>query len=504
MTTLASPRRSRLRKLLVLLVSLTALGSTTALLILLNTFNQHEPGALRRAARTLLGPVMEWAVSSDGPKAFGPPLPEGAIERVDVDTLKQALEAAGSPHQIASLRQGPRQVSRYPFLYQDLAEEGLRDLDARLKLSERIGQRPAAGEHELDYFLRLSGLIRGLAGHTEAFPDASPAEGALELLDMVDAGGTLYCHTYSLLFVQSALALGHQARLIAVSSSGEQPTHGVAEVWSPTFQKWILVDTDYNMIYTVNGQPLSTYEVAWLARQVKWAYDQHLWATHQEDTRTHNAPYHLEHRTFFDFTRAHLEPVDQVVMRWGPGATDEIKHRWAIGSPTKRGIEQYFSYAIPMRSDFLSHTYPMGHPGRGLALTLPTDGTGKWSRLNDVVATDRLADMYWAVNSVTMAFESTSKGQLKLILGTFTPNFDHFEIRVNGTVAQEGPEPAYTLDLPEGQDVTVQVMAVNSRGVAGGAAELRLLAPKPEPVELEAPVVPDMAPDAGEKAVDGP
>jgi hypothetical protein len=61
--------------------------------------------------------------------------------------------------------------------------------------------------------------------------------------------------------VKAFSSLCWPARLISLSRTGYNFEHAVAEVWSNKYNKWIMIDSDFNIIYSLNTQPLSSFEL---------------------------------------------------------------------------------------------------------------------------------------------------------------------------------------------------------------------------------------------------
>src|SRR5262245_32153052 len=77
---------------------------------------------------------------------------------------------------------------------------------------------------------------------------------------------TCYCTPYTIPYVESALALGWQARSVGVDrryapEGLESAHHGVAEVWSNQFSKWVVIDPQSNLHFEKDGIPLSAWEI---------------------------------------------------------------------------------------------------------------------------------------------------------------------------------------------------------------------------------------------------
>ena len=98
-----------------------------------------------------------------------------------------------------------------------------------------------------------------------------------EILEKAKTGAGFYC-THSMRVQHAVMtAMGFVARDLGVDVNHEQfgrsIHHGVNEVWSNQYAKWILLDAKYNIHYERAGVPLSALEVheavrAWKARDV--------------------------------------------------------------------------------------------------------------------------------------------------------------------------------------------------------------------------------------------
>ena len=97
----------------------------------------------------------------------------------------------------------------------------------------------------------------------KAIPGGTPGvitNHALDILEFAFQGETFYCTQYAITYVECALALGWQARKIGIDRKhgpeGLGSTHhGVAEVWSNQFRKWVVVDPQSNLHFENEGAP---------------------------------------------------------------------------------------------------------------------------------------------------------------------------------------------------------------------------------------------------------
>jgi len=82
----------------------------------------------------------------------------------------------------------------------------------------------------------------------------------LEMIDATENGEKFLCGNISKMLVQMIQAGGTQARTVGLQSSDSG--HVVVELWSEKFDKWVVLDPDYNVHYTnTTGKPLSAIEL---------------------------------------------------------------------------------------------------------------------------------------------------------------------------------------------------------------------------------------------------
>lgn len=128
--------------------------------------------------------------------------------------------------------------------------------------------RPLREREQLDH------LISGKSSDIERFeklmrwvrnqwppgrPDPYPPINAMLILDKIrkkETGG--FCAQYCFLLVQSLQSLGYKARYVTIRK------HEVAEVWSPEFSKWVMLDPMYELYVLKNHIPLSALEIHYM------------------------------------------------------------------------------------------------------------------------------------------------------------------------------------------------------------------------------------------------
>ena len=434
---------------------------------------REHPTRARQLAFAVIEPAVAWWYGDGFVPDFGPAFPADAEPRADRDALERALATAFPEEPVAVLAFDNPILwrSQHPFAYQDLADPALDRLHEALKLDEVLGDTDDL-DRELDTLRRLSAHVRAIGTNGFGNYYKLAGEDAFNVLDYAGRDDNkLWCHTYSLLFVQAALAAGYHARLVS-ASYWEYRDHATVEVWSNQYRRWILFDVQYDLIYMRDGVPQDAYAVHAAMRDIDLAYRRWLMDEGLEDWRFLEAEHGgnpIGEGNVMRFLAEHPEvvPSDLEIQR-GYHQESWIDERLTF-SPTHKNIEIYHAYAIAMRNDYLTERYPKGHPRRRLELS-PVAPSDDWLARYDSVFTSRLPDLYWSLNQVRAAFASGDEREdhrgIDVQLGTFTPSFRNFEIRVDGAVAATQREPMFRWKLEPGEH-TLSARAVNVRGVKG-------------------------------------
>lgn len=144
--------------------------------------------------------------------------------------------------------------------HEDLRSPRFGELIERYKLKRVV-------RGETDEFRRIL-LLRNWIKRSIAIENDNPTEtkgDAFGILDAALEGGGFHCGHF--MVVQNAVlnAFGYVTRCLGVGAGGtaERPGghHGVNEVWSNDYQKWVLVDAKYDTHFEKEGIPLSALEV---------------------------------------------------------------------------------------------------------------------------------------------------------------------------------------------------------------------------------------------------
>jgi len=143
------------------------------------------------------------------------------------------------------------------------------------ELRKRFGLDEIAGDgSDLERAIRLRSWIKSVWAHAQ--PWRLPAYDGLLILDRASRGvESFICMHYSVTLIHCCLSLGIQARLInlhrGIAESypiGDEATadppvdeHVTAEIWSREFEKWVMVDTDFDCSFERVGVPQSAWDL---------------------------------------------------------------------------------------------------------------------------------------------------------------------------------------------------------------------------------------------------
>jgi len=123
-----------------------------------------------------------------------------------------------------------------------------------LRRREQLDQVIKGSKTDMEVFLRLMKWVR--AQWSPSRPDPYPPINAIVILDKIRKGETGgFCAQYCFVLVQCLQSLGYKARYVTVKN------HEVAEVWSPGFAKWIMLDPLYELYISKGVTPLSVFEI---------------------------------------------------------------------------------------------------------------------------------------------------------------------------------------------------------------------------------------------------
>jgi hypothetical protein len=338
--------------------------------------------------------------------------------------------------EIVALENGDLPSGQFSFLYETDWNGRLRILRARERLDKVI-------KGEKSEFGQLVKLMDWTNRQWDAgVPDPYPPWEAGTILDEIRQHRTKgFCAQYAVVFLQSCLALGCQARYVdLVDLFGEgRPTHFTVEVWSNEYKKWVVMDPSYNVYYQRDGVPLNVLDLSMAIQNGTWQ----------------------EIRMVKGKSSRGLRPTDLQSMI---------------------AVYQYFE--IDLRNDHLSHPQRMW---------VRNDGALDWSDRYDYYAvwssvpipvdpgyhapkySEHREDFYWPVNLTHMTFTMGARPlEVMVELKTYTPNFRTFLVKHPD--GKWTPVPAtFPWEVSSGIN-ELEVKAVNNMGVAGAPAKVKIKA----------------------------
>ncbi|MEO9003628.1 MAG: hypothetical protein ABI288_02775, partial [Ginsengibacter sp.] len=342
--------------------------------------------------------------------------------------------------------------SSFRNTYENAMNPELKLLRKRLNIDSLL--RDTHGDFEK--INRLRYLVSSLWFHADPFPDY-PIWNANKILDRKErlgAGGM--CIQFTIVFTQALQSIGYNARHVNIFS------HEPTEVYIDEIGSWAIVDPeslfDSYEFNTKTGVPLSVLdqhkfflkELGFSASNpIDWTNPEP-WAGNSK--KVERTPQPINFSTFTGFVNNPNDPPPQ--------------HKLA-------GFIRF----IP-RSDFLSRATP--RPLTQGGINWPWNGYINWydpatpRRLEYALQTDRLADLYPTLNRVefTATYGST-KGQIDIQMITATPNFETFEINIDGT----GWRPVsdkFTWRLRPAALNRLKMRTSNTAGVTGKPSSLEL------------------------------
>jgi hypothetical protein len=148
----------------------------------------------------------------------------------------------------------------YKFIYQTL--ENSPEL-AILKNDYKIDSVAQKGTTELKKQLALLAWTNSRWQHNGS--NEPSKSDALTILKEAQAGNKFRCVEYGIVLRSVLAAAGFNARTLALKTKDVEITkfsagHVLTEAWSNTYQKWFLLDGQFNAVPTLNGIPLNAVE----------------------------------------------------------------------------------------------------------------------------------------------------------------------------------------------------------------------------------------------------
>ena len=365
---------------------------------------------------------------SVGPEDFGK-----SIDWKEYERIEDLIDTFGEDKKIILKNFHNEKIieSRFHFNYQPYDEPRLAELRNEYKLDKVV----ASAKNEFEAMVLLRNWTRSRFRRNDFQPQMENFD-ALKILtrDIRNRHDEPYksdqfrpCHFFPLLYSQIMLSMGFQVRIVRISNL-PHGGHGITEVWSNQYRKWITMDADVNSHFEKDGIPQNLLEV-------------------------HNERYEKK-------------PTKLIITR-GVQTSGDGEYEKTIDI---NGMITYHSYfqIVDMRNDWMTNHYFRGHPKRSDMATLFWVDKKMPPAFNLSQKTDNVNDFYWTLNQTEIWVKKKfgSDKILQLAFKTFTPNFDHFEIHVDNSRGNSLTDSDWSWKLHHGNN-RLSIYSVNKFGRKG-------------------------------------
>lgn len=274
----------------------------------------------------------------------------------------------------------------------------------------------------------------------------------IEILHAAQAGEPLTCRPFALLYGSCLASRGFTWRMLGLSADGTRFDHAVVEVYVPEYGKWVLVDPDFNVAYRRNGEWLNAAD---LHREWRRFNSRKRGNVPDSDRASGKSPERYE------------GPVELVEL--GPeGAALRETNLLPVGDGV--GLRYYENITYSTRNNYLSASYPKGHPKATFQYVLKSSGE-KLPICPEAQPVTDLGDLYFAVgrSNVWLA-KKLDSSSVQLEFSTWAPNFSGFEVRFDDGDWESCAGASAPLKIKSGR-TKVEVRSVNAAGLRGEAVE---------------------------------
>jgi hypothetical protein len=295
---------------------------------------------------------------------------------------------------------------RLAFVGADYADQSLVALRRQYPL-EKV---TAEGRDEWQSQLLLKEWVH------KAIPPGSPKvsyNNALEVLKHAAQGDAFWCTHYAISYAECAAALGWQARKIGVDRKhGPEGMgsshHGVAEVWSNQFRKWVVIDAQSNLHFEKAGIPLSAWEI-----RAEWLKD---------------GGKSVDHVVGVPPKAVKKNPA---IVFWDHTEDETAIYFWMY-------LENRLLAAPKGSREPQPLIFPQDEANADLIWYQNGDPENKGSELhqgylrNRFLPTRRIEDVYWTVGIVEAKLTGVTQGAIQLGLDSYCPNRTGYQVSLDG------------------------------------------------------------------------
>lgn len=364
--------------------------------------------------------------------------------RLTLERLRAAAKAAGFEVRevMGDIPQAVR--SEIPFTSTEYDDSQMQALRAKYAIEEVV----RGAKDEWDAQLRLKQWVH------QRIPGGVPASSprnAMEILDRAAKGERFWCTYYAITYTECAQALGWQARKIGVDRrhgpEGMGSTHhGVSEVWSNQFRKWVVIDPQSNLHYEKKGMPLSAWEI-----RAEWLRN-----GGSDVEGTVGVP-------------PHAVTKKPAIVWWSRKDEDETATYFWIYIADRAAESSSARLILPMDTANTGLVWYQNGSSPGMSRL----HTGYLK--NSFIPTRRLGDAYWTVGVIEARIASAAASAIRLELDSYDPHRKAYEASFDGIGWERiAPGGAVNWALKAGWN-TLRLRTAGPRGVSGPETAVAML-----------------------------
>jgi hypothetical protein len=336
-----------------------------------------------------------------------------------VSTWREVLRDSGV--EVTESDEAQFYSKRIPFVYQRSDAKYLQAFRSKFRLDEVISGVP----DEYEGMLALGRWVGTRWDHgTDSVPGGDHVCDPAAVVESGTHGAKYLCEIAARTMVQASTSLAWPARVITLSRNGYVWEHAVAELWSNKYDKWFVVDTDFNVVYERKGIPLSAIELSRYGEQ---------WQSQRELTVRRLAP-----------AKASLPSVDLV---------------------------SFYEYVqLDLRNDWCTRILPHGSPAGGDRNTWWTARPSLPRLLTAKLRVDDSQTFDWEMNRVGIYAQGAahSNGQalvVRAVFGVYSPVFRAFQVKLDKQPWAQTPDQ-YELLITPGEHI-LRVRIQTASGFTG-------------------------------------
>lgn len=392
------------------------------------------------------------------------------IRRLAIESRVEPRNDSPSVHHVYSLNR-PTVERSFDFVHEDPTYSRLRSFRQNYGLDRVV----EGARTEMEKILKLRGWT---ARQWEWFMPDTEQESFVEWdsrrILAPDIGG--FCLYYAILFAQACQSYGIPSRIVTINFS-VWGGHEVTEVWSRDYNKWIMIDPQFDTMFVrkKDGLPLGTIELHRIFLETYYpggeVIDRDTWTFDDRDRRSHSIdPDSLPIRMEIGGNALSGRLGEEYI--WWKVAEDEP-------APGYRGGYGFFNTAyvrwLP-RSNWMSRPRPMPidhgrtHWGWDGYLCWAGEQAPETPEHRHFVRRER--DMYGFYYGVDFSAEPAGDGNLRIRMTTDSPGFSHFEL-IDNRRTVETESSRWDWELAPGMNRLV-IRSVDLLGNRGPDSELRV------------------------------